>query len=83
VHLVGFTIEIYYDARPYGRQNFSVYILRMEIHFFSKGIRTFHHTLEGVLGTIRTVKNPSSRLTWLSKGTVADARKTIMDHRVP
>jgi len=25
VHLVGFTIEIYYDARPYERQITSVY----------------------------------------------------------
>jgi len=27
MHLVGFTIEIYYDARPYERQNVYKYII--------------------------------------------------------
>jgi len=26
MHLVGFTIEIYYDARPYERQNWREYL---------------------------------------------------------
>ena len=35
MHLVSFTVEIYYDARPYKRQKYSSYLAENSLHYTS------------------------------------------------
>jgi len=63
VHLVGFTIELYYDARPYERQ------IKMNLKKLHSDIWDYHSTVTEDTGTtiLRNVSNCLSAHTTLKK----------------